>query len=291
MSTQVDHEAGSEERTASNRKVQANRQNASKSTGPRTPRGKSFSRMNALKHGLFAMDLYIATLTKWEDPDEYENLLVRLAEAYQPVGAAEELEVQRIAMCWWKLSRVWRYENAQIAVKLCTRHAELNKIENIPSEDQVRLVLLKNAKSEIKVTGRISDELKGKMFADRELGKLWESVEAYLNEFLARRIGLPPPMMKEVIDENPAGRTQFLLGTARHAALALVRERGLLIQEVTKLSNDIEAIPPAEALDGILRADAAADRSLRRAMDQLERLQRRRRGEPVPPPVSVRLTR
>ena len=37
------------------------------------------------------MDLYIAALTKWEGPDEYQNLLQRLAESYQPVGAAEEL--------------------------------------------------------------------------------------------------------------------------------------------------------------------------------------------------------
>ena len=281
MSTQVDREAGSEKRTVPSRKLRANRQNASKSTGPRTPRGKAFSRRNALKHGLFAMDVYMATLTEWEDPDEYKNLLDRLAEDYQPVGAAEGLEVQRIAMCWWKLSRVWRYENAQIAVKLCTRHAELKKLETIPPGDQARLVLLKNAESEIEATGKISDELKGKMFADREFGKLWESVEAYLNEFLARRIGLPLPMMKEVIEENPGGRTQLLLGTTRHVARTIVRERGLLMGEAAKLSNDIEAVSPADTLDRALRADAAIDRSLNRAVDRLDRMQRRRKGEPV----------
>ncbi len=37
-------------------------------------------------------------------------------------------------------------------------------------------------------------------------------------------------------------------------------------------------------LDRALRAEAAADRSLRRATDGLERLQRRRKGEPVPRP-------
>jgi hypothetical protein len=229
------------------------------------------------------MDVYIATLTEWEDPDKYQNLLDRLAEDYQPVGTAEGLEVQRIAMCWWKISRVWRYENAQIAVKLCARHAEL-KLEAIPSEDQARLVLLKNAELEIEATGRISDELKGKMFADREFGKLWESVEAYLNEFLARRIGLPSPMMKEVIEENPGGRKQFLLGTTRHVGRTIVRERGLLIGEARKLSNDIEAVSPADTLDRSLRADAAADRSLSRAMDRLERRQRRRMREPFPHP-------
>src|ERR1035441_8400965 len=112
-SPQVAGKAGSEKRTVSSRKLRANRQNASKSTGPRTPRGKAFSRRNALKHGLFAMDVYMATLTEWEDPDEYKNLLDRLAEDYRPVGAAEELEVQRIASCWCKLSRVWRYRSEE----------------------------------------------------------------------------------------------------------------------------------------------------------------------------------
>src|SRR5579862_1552705 len=41
------------------RKVNANRQNAQKSTGPRTPRGKAHSRANSLKHGLFAMDIFV----------------------------------------------------------------------------------------------------------------------------------------------------------------------------------------------------------------------------------------
>ncbi len=36
------------------RKLKANRENAKKSTGPKTIRGKAFSRQNAFKHGLFA---------------------------------------------------------------------------------------------------------------------------------------------------------------------------------------------------------------------------------------------
>ena len=45
-------------RLISERKLKANRENAKKSTGPRTARGKAFSRRNAVKHGLCASDLF-----------------------------------------------------------------------------------------------------------------------------------------------------------------------------------------------------------------------------------------
>ena len=49
-------------------------------------------------------------------------------------------------------------------------------------------------------------------------------------------------------------------------------------------------IPNGDALDKILRYDTTIDRSLDRALNRLERLQRRRKGEPVLPPVNVQLT-
>jgi hypothetical protein len=45
-------------RLISERKLQANRENAKKSTGPRTARGKRFSRLSAVTHGFFAKDLF-----------------------------------------------------------------------------------------------------------------------------------------------------------------------------------------------------------------------------------------
>jgi len=79
------------------RKVAANRQNAIKSTGPKTPRGKAYSRRNAFQHGLFAIDQTIGWFLQFEDSDKYQELLQGLAESFQPVGAAEEVEVQNIA--------------------------------------------------------------------------------------------------------------------------------------------------------------------------------------------------
>src|SRR5215467_1749171 len=74
MSVQLDNESQPEGQTVSIRKIEANRRNALKSTGPKTSRGKTYSRRNALKHGLFAMDTTDLIL-QFEDPEEYRKLL------------------------------------------------------------------------------------------------------------------------------------------------------------------------------------------------------------------------
>lgn len=276
-----EQEAGSENQTVSSRKAQANRQNASKSTGPKTPRGKQHSRMNALKHGLFAMDLYISTITEWEDRDEYRNLLKRLARDYQPVGAAEELEVHRIASCWWKLSRAWRYESAEIAGELVRKQA-LTSPGQFSSEDQVRYVLLKEAESEITSTGKISDKLKEEMFADAGLRRLWDSAQKEYEEFYLRRTGLSAAQMTKAKEAKPDVRTSLLLGTTRQAANVLARQYSMVLSETAKLAHDQAAILRSDSLDKVLRAEAAAERSLNHAINRLERLQQRRRGDEVP---------
>jgi hypothetical protein len=47
------------------------------------------------------------------------------------------------------------------------------------------------------------------------------------------------------------------------------------------------SLPPADTTNKLLRYEAHLDRQLYRAMDQLERLQRQRRGENVPPPLNI----
>src|SRR5438270_9916070 len=55
------------------RKAEANRLNASKSTGPKTERGKANSRRNARKHLLFATYRFPDFLAKDENSDRSEE--------------------------------------------------------------------------------------------------------------------------------------------------------------------------------------------------------------------------
>jgi hypothetical protein len=88
------------------KQIEANRRNALKSTGPKTPEGKDAVRLNALKHGLLSQESIL--------PDEDEEALRELDEQMrnelQPVGVLENLQVERIVFCYWRLRRVGRVE-------------------------------------------------------------------------------------------------------------------------------------------------------------------------------------
>jgi hypothetical protein len=56
-----------------------------------------------------------------------------------------------------------------------------------------------------------------------------------------------------------------------------------------KLWCEHKAIPNREAVDKLIRCEAAAERNLGRALDRLERLQRRRMGETAEPALKVNL--
>lgn len=59
----------------SERKKEANRENAKKSTGPKTEGGKRTVRLNALHHGFYATDAVIGQKDGWwEDEEEFTTL-------------------------------------------------------------------------------------------------------------------------------------------------------------------------------------------------------------------------
>ena len=57
------------QRTISARKLAANRANAKRSTGPRTDRGKGWSRRNAIKHGLLSNSVLFRPGRTASDPE------------------------------------------------------------------------------------------------------------------------------------------------------------------------------------------------------------------------------
>ena len=86
--------------------VEANRSNAQKSTGPRTPEGKAVAAQNAVRHGLLAKEVVV----KGEDPGEFECYREQMLAELAPVGLLEEMLAQRIVGLPWRLRRAERLQ-------------------------------------------------------------------------------------------------------------------------------------------------------------------------------------
>ena len=85
----------------------ANRANAAKSTGPRSPEGKTRSAQNARKHGFTAAAYAVVRL---EDVNEVANLKDDLIAFYQPVNSQETFAVERMALAQQAILRAARLE-------------------------------------------------------------------------------------------------------------------------------------------------------------------------------------
>ncbi|MGC9950831.1 MAG: hypothetical protein ABSF64_31075 [Bryobacteraceae bacterium] len=95
-----------EPRQPSQAQIDANRENAQKSTGPRTAAGKAASSRNRLVHGLRANKHIMLD----EDPEEFLLRLHDHLDRLQPVGPVEEDLVVRIAGLRWRLNRAFPLE-------------------------------------------------------------------------------------------------------------------------------------------------------------------------------------
>jgi hypothetical protein len=281
-------------RAVSIRKVEANRQNALKSTGPKTPRGKAYSGRNAIKHGLFSGQM-MDFVSHGEDPTEYEEILAGLCTKYQPIGTAEELELERISLCWWRLKRAWRYENAmnRVALRNLGRRElaeQAEWCEERDKEEDAIIQELKNAAEEIQKTQESPkdwQELKQRIFViEPKFEPVWKSLEDSAQERLTE-----PAISKLSKQLNPKLRSSlFALFTVRSAIIFLEELRHSRNTSVREIAIAQHVIPNSEALDKILRYETTIERQLGRSVDRLERLQRRRQGEMVPPPLRVHLT-
>jgi len=214
------------------RRVEANRKNSLKSTGPKTLRGKLHSCKNSLKHGFFTQKLFTEYLIQRENPEEFKKLLQRFWQELRPVGLQEELEVERIAYCWWRLFRVCRYENAVIT-----------------------------------------------------FGSAWIGRYLQLVDF--------PSMMELGLRNLPFGdclRDIYAVMSTNPVKERSAAEMKKAYTHANDIALDRGAIPEEQEMNKIQRYEAAVQKELTRAIDRLERLQRRRQGQQLLPPVNVHVT-
>ena len=92
-------------------RAEINRQNSRRSTGPKSPRGKSHFRLNEIKHGCRAK----LSIIPGEDPDVYQDRLDSWVDKFDPRDPVELYLVERAVRASWQLDRADRAELARLA--------------------------------------------------------------------------------------------------------------------------------------------------------------------------------
>ena len=98
---------------ATRKQIVANRQNAAKSTSPRTQIGKLSARQNASRHGLTA-ETVIHTI---EDAESYRNFEREIKANYRPQTTIEHELVARLASLLWRLRRAIAIESGLLQIE------------------------------------------------------------------------------------------------------------------------------------------------------------------------------
>ena len=92
----------------SEKQLAANRANATRSTGPRTPEGKARSAQNARSHGFTASSFAVVRL---EELNEVAHLRADLIAVYQPANSQELFALERVALAQQAILRATRLES------------------------------------------------------------------------------------------------------------------------------------------------------------------------------------
>jgi hypothetical protein len=92
--------------------LEANRQNAQKSTGPRTEEGKKRCRINATRHGLTGQFHAFSR----EDKAAFDEHCAGLMEDFKPATYREKILAMSIAEDMWRLNRARALENNIFAI-------------------------------------------------------------------------------------------------------------------------------------------------------------------------------
>jgi hypothetical protein len=109
---------------SSEKQILANKQNATHSTGPKTIEGKAIVATNSTKHGIFTKDVIITTALVKENEEEYTQMLTNIINCLLPKNQIESLLVEKIAIDFWRLRRVMRFESGSIAKHVETLYHE-----------------------------------------------------------------------------------------------------------------------------------------------------------------------
>jgi len=286
----------------SHAQVLANRANALKSTGPKTPEGKARSRANGLKHGLTGDGIVIPT----EDAAELDLRFAALEAEMKPAGTMARQLVGRVALMTIRLDRAAEHEAKAISHKMRKARGEfddarLAEMENyyswIASEPATNARRLRMTPEGLKRLLQVMTDLRDEL--DHPDGHRWDwsRCEQFHHIIGLRRVDVPvsrPRALSDAMEGNFRNLSQSDGGDldvndrrewARVALLAVVdgelaKLRDLLDEfdhEGLELDREEAAhrviFDPSPAAVLARKYEAASERSLYRALREFRDIQ------------------
>lgn len=253
-------------RVVSDRTRAANRRNAKKSTGPRTPRGKARAARNALKHGLLARDVVVNTPHAAEDAADFDALLADLLAELQPKTVVEETLVERIATCYWRLRRVQRLEGAAVRGALDAADPYADRItQTARSRDDTAAAL--------RVERRLAELLDkpDDVRSPQESAEMESSLADFARVNALAALGISgedvKPRIRQLLPDVVAG-LERKLATLNDKLESAERDRAAW----RAAHGEQASLPAGEIFLRILRFETLLDRQIHRALAELRRL-------------------
>lgn len=287
-------------KTSSNSKqALANRENAKKSTGPKTAQGKQAASWNALKHGMLAKAVLLNVGEFEEDPEELTHLLEELQADLKPEGMLEKILVEKIATCYWRLRRVMKAEQGEIDNGLINKRFE--EISHMEFCEQLALaqgssVYCRRLLRTVEGIGQLWDVLKKVREDVVNNGFVTEQFQRLLNVYFGNdRPGVAKycehhsKIAKENLELSKLdpSKKQTCEGISKECQEKLLTNLDKLVAKLEagyfQVANEENCqegatvarhnLPSQEASLKILRYETTIERELYQAMDKLEQLQ------------------
>jgi hypothetical protein len=280
-----------------------------KATGPRTPQGKKRSKRNAVKTGIFTH-----FLLPDEPTEQYDSLLDGLRDDFQPQGTLESVLVERLALLIWRQRRLLRAETAEInqagsfalldSVLEQRREAWERSREGVTTGGTLKdlsnpfvvaeaIEILTASRNLLERDGFVSGEdpwrLKKLYGLDHDDGPptgLFYRYQVY------KKFATDPP--KEKDSSHSPDKLKKEMIELFNEEIARLKAMWKVLEMKSDVKTDLQKItalvPSQGVVERLVRYEAMLSREFERTLSRLDRCQRIRRGQPVPPTLKVELS-
>lgn len=288
------------------KQIAANRANALKSTGPKTPTGKALVALNSVAHGIYSVSPVIEEL---ESKRSWTAYRLAMLDSLAPIGMLEAIIAERIILTAWRLRRVARYEADQIRINQEGAMEEVGRqlkyeldlgrpeldVQDILEEARwreerwQRVSALSTASDETPISAEDAEDLL--WFAHEQLGQT-EHFEGYCKQVPAPEawtFGLIRQLVRGLAEHDGKPFEELVRTLCDRMAGEAAQSRQTAEKAIARVNEyrREHLLPDTETLEKIQKYESHLSRQFHRDLHELQRLQAMRLGHPVAAPIAI----